>query len=385
MVLTGLDVLVSQKFRSLRKKRVGVLCHQASVDRYLRHLLPLMREAKVDVTTVFAPEHGLWGTAQDQVPIEDQGRKAFSLYGDQRAPRLDQLDHLDILVCDLQDVGSRYYTFIWTMALAMQVCAKAGKEFCVLDRPNPLGGTVLEGPVLDLNFASFVGLYATPVQHGMTIGEIARWVNGTYAVGAQLDVIPMHRWNRTMDFSQTGLPWVAPSPNMPTLETARVYPGGCLVEGTLLSEGRGTTRPFEIIGAPYIDAEKLAGALNKRNLAGVYFRALYFEPTFHKFEKKLCGGVQVHWTAAGFKPFLTYLVLIQTVRELYPKHFAWRPPPYEYEAEKLPIDILCGTDKVRLTMEGGGDLHRLSQTWSRDLAEFRRRRKPYLLYNERTF
>lgn len=386
-VLTGLDVETRGGFKRFRGKRVGVLCHQATVDRRLRHILDLLHMHRVHVTTIFAPEHGLWGTAQDQIPIPQDrhavGETPFtvhSLYGDHRAPRVEQLANLDVLVCDLQDVGSRYYTFIWTMALAMQVCEKAGKPFVVLDRPNPLGGTVLEGPVLDLNFASFVGLYATPVQHGMTSGEIAQWVNGTYGIGADLTVVPMRGWKRRMTYADTGLPWVAPSPNMPTLDTAIVYPGGCLIEGTLLSEGRGTTRPFELLGAPYIHAETLATALNKKKLRGVYFRACRFEPTFHKFQNESCGGVQVHVTGPGFEPFLTYLVLIQTIRTLYPQKFAWRPPPYEYETEKLPFDILCGTDRIRLELEAGHDLRKLARTWNAGLRTFRRERNPYLIY-----
>ena len=208
MVQSGLDVLVALGCSPLRGRRVGVLCHQASVDRSLRHILDCLGAAKVTVTAVFAPEHGLWGTAQDQVPITDEGPRAYSLYGDNRAPSLEQLADIDVMVCDLQDVGSRYYTFIWTMALAMQVCAKVGKAFIVLDRPNPLEwSAVLEGPVLDLNFASFVGLYATPVQHGMTIGEIAQWVNSTYAIWRKSDGDPFaRRWTRRMTFAETGLP-----------------------------------------------------------------------------------------------------------------------------------------------------------------------------------
>jgi uncharacterized protein YbbC (DUF1343 family) len=380
-VSTGLDVLQKKRFEILKSFHVGVLCHQASVDQNLRHILDLMSAAKVNVTSIFAPEHGLWGTAQDQVPIADHGPQAYSLYGDNRAPKPEQLQNIDVMVCDLQDVGSRYYTFIWTMALAMQVCAKVGKPFFVLDRPNPLGGTVLEGPVLDLNFASFVGLYAVPVQHGMTIGEMAQWVNGTYDIGADLTVIPMRGWKRSMDFAATGLPWVGPSPNMPTLDTARVYPGGCLIEGTLLSEGRGTTRPFEIIGAPYIQPEALAADLNAQKLPGVCFRACRFEPTFHKFQNELCGGVQVHVTGPSFAPFVTYLILIQTIRRLYPKQFAWRPPPYEYEMEKLPFDILCGDDRVRLALEAGQNMRAFARRWTAGLAEFRRERSPFLLYN----
>jgi len=384
-VLTGLDVLQQNKFQALNAYRVGVLCHQASVNRTLQHLLQLMQMAKVNVTAIFGPEHGLWGTAQDQIEIPGSSGAGHvvvhSLYGDHRAPTLAELDDIDVMVCDLQDVGSRYYTFIWTMALALQMCAKAKKPFFVLDRPNPLGGKILEGPVLDLHFASFVGLYAMPVQHGMTIGEIAQWINGVYKIGADLRVISMHGWKRSMDFSATRLPWVAPSPNMPTLETARVYPGGCLIEGTLLSEGRGTTRPFEFVGAPYIQPEVLAGALNAEKLPDVYFRACRFEPTFHKFKNELCGGVQVHVTGSAFEPFVTYLLLIQTIRYLYPENFAWRSPPYEYEKEKLPFDILCGADTVRLALEAGEDLRVLAKTWTPGLAQFRRQRAPFLLYN----
>jgi len=386
MMLSGLDVLVSKKFSSLKNKRVGVLCHQASVDRHLRHLLDLLHHHKIFVAALFAPEHGIWGTAQDQIPVATEKNSPWalpvqSLYGDHRAPSVDQLQDIDVLLCDLQDVGSRYYTFIWTMALAMQVCAKAGKPCLIIDRPNPLGGTVLEGPVLDLNFASFVGLYGTPVQHGMTIGEIALWVNGTYDIGADVGVIPMKGWKRTMRFDQTGLPWVAPSPNMPTLDTAIVYPGGCLIEATNLSEGRGTTKPFELIGAPFIPADALAKVMNDEKLPGVYFRACRFMPTFHKFQNQLCGGLQIHVTDdKRFQPFLTYLILVQRIRTLCPE-FAWRPPPYEYELVKMPFDILCGTDRVRDQIENDLDLRRLSREWTADLAAFRHQRQPYLLYN----
>jgi len=394
-VRSGLDVLLERRFAPLRGLRVGVLCHQASVDAHLRHLIELLRSNHVHLTAIFAPEHGLWGTAQDQVPIPtvvsdqwsvtqttDHRLPVHSLYGDHRTPTAKQLQNVDVLVCDLQDVGSRYYTFVWTMALAMQACAKHGKKFMVLDRPNPINGQTLEGPVLDLNFASFVGLYPTPVRHGMTIGEIAIWVNEGLGVGAELEVIRMKGWRRSMYFDQTGLPWVLPSPNMPTLDTATVYPGGCLIEGTNLSEGRGTTRPFELIGAPFIDPDKLAGNLNAFKLPGVTFRACQFEPTFHKFAGKTCGGVQVHVTnRQTFKPFYTFVRLIQEVRALYPSAFAWRDPPYEYERVKLPFDILCGTDGIRKTIETNGSLASLERNWKDDLALFAQQRKPFLLYN----
>ncbi len=384
-VLTGLDVLLQKHLTDLRKTRVGLLCHQASVDVKLRHIFPLLKHHGIPVTTLFAPEHGLWGTAQDQIAIATTKQERIpvhSLYGDRRAPTEELLSNIDAMVCDLQDVGSRYYTFIWTMALAMQACAKFGKKFIVLDRPNPINGVTLEGPVLDPHFASFVGLYPVPVRHGMTIGEIALWINEGLGVGADLRVIPMKGWKRSMYFEETGLPWVLPSPNMPTVETAVVYPGTCLVEGTQLSEGRGTTHPFEMLGAPYIDPDALHVALQAMNLPGVLFRACRFEPTFHKYWGESCGGIQLHVTdRKRFKPFLVMLQVLQTIRELYPNQFVWRPPPYEYETEKFPFDILCGTDQIRKIMESGRAVTELETRWQTSCTGFAQERKPFLLYN----
>ncbi len=384
-VTSGLEVFLKSKQALLKGARIGLICHQASVDSQLRNAADLFLAKGFKLTTLFAPEHGLWGTAQDQIEIAGASSRSLpvhSLYGDQRHPSEESLQNVDMLVCDLQDVGSRYYTFVWTMALAMQACAKYGKKFVVLDRPNPINGKTLEGPVLDLEFASFVGLYPVPVRHGMTIGELALWINEGFEIGADLDVITMTGWKRRMSFEETGLPWVLPSPNMPTLDTAWVYPGGCLIEGTQLSEGRGTTRPFEMIGAPYIKPEKLATALNKERLPGVLFRPCRFEPTFHKFQGQSCGGVQVHITdRARMKPFLTYLRLIQKIREFYPSDFLWRDPPYEYETVKLPFDILCGTDRVRQGIESGKSLTELERSWALDLRRFESQRRPFLLYN----
>jgi len=386
-VLSGLDVLLQKSPRFLRDARIGVIGHQASVDSRLRHIIDLLRERKASLTAIFAPEHGLWGTAQDQIPITTQKESTsqlpiYSLYGDQRVPTQEQLAHVDVLICDLQDVGSRYYTFIWTMALALQACARHGKKFVILDRPNPIDGRTLEGPVLDLNYASFVGLYALPVRHGMTIGEIGQWINATYQIGADLEVIPLQGWKRSMEFAATGLPWVPPSPNMPTLDTALIYPGGCLIEGTNLSEGRGTTRPFEWVGAPYLSGDAVARLMNSEKLPGVHFRACYFEPTFHKFQGNLCGGVQMHITdRATIKPFFTVLSLIKRIFEEYSTSFAWRDPPYEYEKEKRPFDILCGTDTIRKAIETSQKLSTLEKDWKDGLASFARERKPFLLYN----
>jgi uncharacterized protein YbbC (DUF1343 family) len=386
-VSTGLDILLRSDLARFKDSRVGILSHQASVDSRLSHIISLLHAQSIQITALFAPEHGLWGTAQDQIPILSDDEPVlnvpiFSLYGNHRTPPAESLKQIDLLICDLQDVGSRYYTFIWTMAIAMQACAKQGKKFIVLDRPNPINGLTMEGPVLDINYASFVGLYPLPVRHGMTIGEIALWLNDRFSMGADLEVIRMKGWKRKMYFEQTGLTWVLPSPNMPTVDTAVVYPGACLIEGTNLSEGRGTTRPFEILGAPYVDGDRLAGLLNRDKLPGVIFRACRFEPTFHKFQKDSCRGVQIHVTdRRTFFPFLTALVLIQRVYDLYNGQFAWRPPPYEYETEKLPFDILCGTDAIRKSIEAGQPVQRLQDAWREDCAGFAKERKPFLLYN----
>ncbi len=393
-VQSGLDEVIRHVPPHWKNQRIGIICHQASLDSRLRHIIDLLTSKGLQITAIFGPEHGLYGTAQDQVEVMAGVRSlgsdrswgltpaVYSLYAETRYPTHEMLENVDVLICDLQDVGSRYYTFVWTMALAMQACAKYGKKFAVLDRPNPLDGITLEGPVLNPEFASFVGLYPVPVRHGMTIGELALWINEGLGVDADLEIVPMKGWKRSMSFDRIGLPWVLPSPNMPTLDTAIVYPGACLIEGTNLSEGRGTTRPFEMLGADFIDEKILADTLNVKKLPGVQFRACRFEPTFHKFQGKSCGGIQQHVTdRKRFKAFLTGVTLIETIRALYPKDFAWRPPPYEYETEKLPFDILCGTDRIRHAIERGTPVRHLETSWAVALREFNRQRKPFLLYN----
>ncbi|MBI1727576.1 MAG: DUF1343 domain-containing protein, partial [Candidatus Rokubacteria bacterium] len=304
-----------------------------------------------------------------------------SLYGKRLAPDPRALEGLDALVEDIQDVGARYYTFVWTMALAMRRAARAGLPVIVLDRPNPLGGERLEGNMPDPRFASFVGLYPLPTRHGMTIGELASYLNDTHGFGCDLTVVPMLGWQRAMRWEDTRLPWVAPSPNMPTPDTARVYPGGCLVEGTNLSEGRGTTRPFEWVGAPFLDGARLERALTRRRLPGARFRAIGFEPAFHKWKGRRCGGVQVHVTDPDrFKPVATYIALLAEARRQAPRRFRWRKPPYEFERRKLPIDLLGGGPSIRRAIEGGAQLRHLEASWRRNLARFARARRPFLLY-----
>lgn len=385
-VESGLEVLVRRRPRLLRGRRLALLAHQASIDARFEHAATLLADLPgARLVRLLAPEHGLWGAAQDQAPVASArdpatGLPVLSLYGPRRAPTPPMLRGLDVLVVDLQDVGARYYTFVWTMALAMRAAAQAGVRVIVLDRPNPLGG-VVEGNLPDPAYASFVGLYPLPARHGMTIGELARFLDAEYGLGCDPVVVPMRGWRRAMAWEDTGLPWVAPSPNMPTPDTARVYPGGCLIEGTNLSEGRGTTRPFEWVGAPYLDAHAYADALGRLGLPGVHFRPVRFQPTFHKWAGRLCGGVQVHVTERErFKPFLTGLALIAGARRLAPGRFRWCRPPYEFERRRLPIDVLCGTDRLRRALERGVSLRVLERSWQPALRRWTRRRAPYLLY-----
>ena len=374
----------------LRGQRLGLLCHPASVTRGLDHAVDVVRQLRgARLVRLFAPEHGLAGTAQDQIGTARERAGAtrlpvVSLYDGTAAslaPTARALAGLDALVVDLQDVGSRYYTFVWTMVLAMRACAAAGVRVVVLDRPNPLGGEQLEGNIAEPGWTSFVGLHPLPIRHGLTIAEVAAWVNARHAVGCALTTIAMRGWRRRMRWEDTGLPWVPPSPNMPTPDTARVYPGGCLLEGTNLSEGRGTTRPFEWVGAPYLDGARLAGALERRGLPGVRFRAAAFEPTFHKWRGLRCGGVQVHVTdPARFRPFASYVALIAEARRQGGRAFRWRRPPYEFERRRRPFDLLAGGPTVRRAIERGVPLARLEAAWRPGLRAFARARRPYLLY-----
>ncbi len=347
--LDHLSELWPKKFRGVR---IGALLHPASVSSKLEHASQILERHNGDLfglAAFFGPQHGFLGQTQDNM-IEWDGYEhprlhipVDSLYGEHREPTSEMLDALDVLLVDLQDIGSRYYTFIWTLYLCMRACQRHGIAVVVLDRPNPINGVTTEGPVLDPTYKSFVGMHPIPVRHGRTIGELAQQFRDEAFPNCQLIVLPMENWQRAMWFDQTGLQWVMPSPNMPALDSATVYPGMCLLEGTNISEGRGTTRPFEIFGAPFIDAEKLCGELNSLRLPGVFFRGNYFQPTFHKFGGELCGGAQIHVTDRNaFRPFQTGLEIIRAIRKSYPDQFAWKQPPYEYETEKLPIEILLG-------------------------------------------
>jgi len=396
-VLAGLDVFLAGAGRPWRKARLGLIVHQASATTGLEPAVDALSRAGFTVQALFAPEHGLEGALQDQARVGPfrhprLGIRVHSLYGDPKRPEEfaklspsdEALDKLDALVIDLQDIGVRYYTFVWTMALAMAACARRGKPFLVLDRPNPLGGDVLEGNLPNPKFLSFVGLRPVPVRHGLTAGELALWLNETSAAASRADltVIPMKGWRRRMWGDQTGLPWIMPSPNMPHLGTATVYAGMCLVEGTNLSEGRGTTRPFELIGAPGLDGRALAETLNDGRVPGAFFRACAFRPAFHKWAGQICRGVQVHVTDRDrFPSFRAGLELIAAARRLHPGTFAWAPPPYEYESRRLPFDLLSGGDDIRRGLASGVSPARLESSWREDRRRFRARTRRFHLYD----
>ena len=368
--------------------RVGVVCNPASVDHAWRHITDaLAARPRTTLAAIFGPQHGVRSDLQENMietaHAHDPRRNVpvHSLYSETREPLPSMLEGLDVLVIDLQDVGTRIYTYIYTMAYCLIGARKAGLPVIVCDRPNPIGGVQVEGPMLEPGWESFVGLYPIPMRHGMTIGELARLFNDHFGIGAQLEVVPMRGWTRAMYHDDAQAPWVMPSPNMPTLDSALVYPGTVLFEGTNVSEGRGTTRPFEIVGAPWIDAEAFAATLNARHLPGVHVRPVWFEPTFHKHAAVSCGGCQLHVTNRGtFAPVRTALALTQAFREAGPEAFAWRQPPYEYEHTKLPFDILAGTDRTRLQLEAGVDADAIARGWEPDVAAFLPLRARVLLY-----
>jgi uncharacterized protein YbbC (DUF1343 family) len=388
-VRLGSDLLLDSP--RLRGARVGLVCNHASVGHGFLHVIDrLARADRVTLAAIFGPQHGFRSDVQDnmiETPHgEDPGRRVpiYSLYSETREPTAEMLRGVDVLVIDLQDIGARIYTYIYTMANCLRACGRHGVPVIVCDRPNPINGVDVEGELLVPGYESFVGLFPIPMRHGMTIGELARLFNERFSLGATLDVIGMEGWHREMYADATGLPWVMPSPNMPTLDTALVYPGTVLFEGTMLSEGRGTTRPFELLGAPWIEAERFAREMNALNLPGAYFRPAVFEPTFQKHAKQPCGGCQIHVTDwRTFKPVLTGVALIQMFRRFDPEKFAWRQPPYEYEHDKLPIDILAGSDKLRRQIESDLAPQAIADGWRDDEEDFRRLRRSYLLYDAR--
>ncbi|MGE0882849.1 MAG: exo-beta-N-acetylmuramidase NamZ domain-containing protein [Blastocatellales bacterium] len=387
-IALGLEVLLKEQTHLLSGARVGLICHPASVDHFYQHSADLLRNhPDINLTALFGPQHGIRGETQDNM-IEWEGFRdprtgvmAFSLYGEVRKPKPEMLSDVDALVFDVQDVGTRVYTFIYTMALAMQSAQEQGKRFIVLDRPNPIGGLGIEGNILESGHESFVGMFPIPMRHGMTVGELARMFNEEFGIGCDLEIVPMQGYKREFWFDDTDARWVLPSPNIPTPDSAVVYPGMVFVEGTKFSEGRGTTRPFEITGAPYAEAYQLAEHLNRLELPGVHFRPHSFKPTFQKHVTQLCHGVQLHVTDRNaFKPVITGIAVIKTMRDLYPQDFKWQMPPYEYVYDRLPFDVIAGTTTLREQIEGGASIEDIAASWQDGEKDFTERRKPYLLY-----
>lgn len=354
-VTLGLEVLANEASPELRGARLGLLMNRASVDRDLRLACNVVDDAFPGaLKAIFSPQHGLWGDAQANMIETDSGWydplhvPIHSLYSKTRRPSPEMLNTIDCLLIDLQDVGTRVYTFIWTVLECMKACGEAAVRVIVLDRPNPLGGRIIEGPVLRDSFRSFVGGACTPMRHGLTIGEMARWIREALQIDVQLDVIPMRGWTPDLTYDQCDRLWLPPSPNLPTFDSALVYPGQVLLEGTNLSEGRGTTKPFEVIGAPFIEAEILMDRLGQFDIPGVRFLPTWFQPTFDKWANQVCGGVSLHVTdKQTFRSFPTSVTLLSVIQEIWPSEFRWLDPPYEYEETLLPIDIIYGSSKLR--------------------------------------
>jgi uncharacterized protein YbbC (DUF1343 family) len=387
-VRLGLERLIDGPDRKLiAGQRIGLVSNPASIDSRIVHASDRLASGDWTLTAIFGPQHGFRSDLQENMIESPHARDAkrrvpvFSLYSETREPTSEMLADVDVLVIDLQDVGTRIYTYIYTMANCLRAARTHGIRVVVCDRPNPIGGDGIEGATLDPAYESFVGQFAIPMRHGLTIGEAARLFNDHFGINAAVDVVPMEGWRRSMYFDETGLPWVLPSPNIPTFDTTVVYPGAVLFEGTELSEGRGTTRPFELIGAPWIDPERYADAMNARGIRGAYFRPAFFEPTFHKQAQKGCGGCQIHVTDRAVFPAMRVAVeMLDEFKREAPREKLWRDPPYEYEHVKPPIDILYGSSRLRQGIDSGEAPASIMADWDRDEAEFRTLREKYLLY-----
>jgi uncharacterized protein YbbC (DUF1343 family) len=384
----GLERLLNKEHVLLKDLRIGLICNQASVDHAFHHAADLCySHPDIRLTALFGPQHGIRGDVQDNM-IESEhavdprtGLPVYSLYSETREPTSKMLEGIDAFIFDMQDVGCRIYTFIYTLANCMRAAAQYGKKVIVCDRPNPINGTSIDGNTLVPGYESFVGQFPIPTRHGMTVGELAQLFNNHFNIGCDLSVIKMAGWHREMWIDDTDAPWVMPSPNMPTLDTATVFPGTVHFEGTQLSEGRGTTRPFELIGAPYINADAYATALNALDLGGVYFRPCGFQPTFQKHAGQTCGGVQIHvLDRETFNSVRAGIACIKIAYEMYYEDFRWKAPPYEYVYDRNPFDVICGTDSIRVDIEKGNSLASIFAKWEPELEAFQKTRSDYLLY-----
>ena len=386
--VTGLEHFIESPPPGMRNARLGLLCNPASVDSQYQHARHrIVKRFPGRLHAQYSPQHGFFAEKQDNM-IEsadmvdpELGLPVFSLYGRTRIPDREMFDPIDILLVDLQDVGTRVYTFVYTLSYCMEAARRYDRKVVVLDRPNPINGQTVEGNCLDRDFASFVGRYPIPMRHGLTIGELARLFNEAFGIGCDLDIVPLQNWQRRLYFSETDLPWVAPSPNLPTPDAAIVYPGQVIWEGTNISEGRGTTQPFELFGAPFINTDELQAAVSPADLPGICLRPVSFEPTANKWQGERCNGFQIHVTDPHlYRPFETSLRLLAAILQLYPDEFQWKAPPYEYEYEKLPIDLILGGDHTRKALAGGATIAELQAEWQPDLEEFNELSRSFQLY-----
>lgn len=389
IVKTGLEEFADSPPEWLKGLRLGLLCNPASADRNFCHSrIRIDRAFPGQFCALYSPQHGFFAEKQDNMiesgHLTDPVLKVpvYSLYGETRIPTADMLEDVDVLLVDLQDAGTRVYTFIYTLSFCMEAARKYGKKMVVLDRPNPIGGTGVEGNCLCPEYASFVGRYPIPMRHGLTIGELALLFNEHFGIGCDLKVIPMLGWQRNMYFRDTGLPWIAPSPNLPTPESARVYPGQVIWEGTNVSEGRGTALPFELFGAPFLETEKIMAEPELRQLAGAVLRPIVFEPTSNKWAGKACRGFQIHVTnPEAYQPYLSSLRLLRAIIRHHSADFEWKQPPYEYEFEKMPIDLIIGDKEIRERIENLDSLGEISASWQRDLENFCKISRRFHLYS----
>lgn len=384
----GLERLLEEGHPALRGARVGLICNQASVDHSYRHAADLIHEhPEIQLRALFGPQHGIRGDVQDNMIETGHGldRKTglpvHSLYSETREPTDAMLQDIDVLLFDMQDVGCRIYTFVYTLANCMRAARRLGKKVVVCDRPNPINGVSMAGNILEPEYASFVGQFPLPTRPGMTVAELAQMFNDHFQIGCDLEVITMRGWKREYWHDETDAPWVLPSPNMPTLDSATVFPGTVHFEGTQVSEGRGTTRPFELIGAPYIDPDDYADRLNALGMPGVFFRSCAFQPTFQKHGGVTCGGVQIHVLDRNtFEPWIAGIAMAKFAYDMYPNEFRWKVPPYEYVYDKNPFDVISGTAKIREAFEKGTELEEIRESTEKPLEEFKALREPFLLY-----
>jgi uncharacterized protein YbbC (DUF1343 family) len=388
-VKLGLERLLEEGHTALQGARVALICNQASVDHSYRHAADLVHEhPDIQLRALFGPQHGIRGDVQDNM-IETghsidikTGLPVHSLYSETREPTDDMLQDIDVLVFLMQYVCCVIYTFVYTLANCMRAARRLGKKVVVCDRPNPINGASIAGNILEPEYASFVGQFPLPTRHGMTVGELAQMFNGHFQIGCDLEVIPMHGWHRGHWHDDTDAPWVLPSPNMPTLDSATAFPGTVHFEGTQISEGRGTTRPFELIGAPYINPDAYAERLNALGLPGVFFRACVFQPTFQKHAGAGCGGVQIHVLDRNlFEPWFAGIAMTKLAHDMYPNEFRWKVPPYEYVYDKNPFDVISGTAKIREAFEKGTELDAIREWAETPLKEFKELREQFLIYS----